>query len=136
MKIIEKTLILNTSFGTGRYVARCFGPIICIPEHFEKNLLAHELQHAKDWRARPFTSPFMYLFNWRFRLWMELRGYYLNENMNNKRITELINTKYNIKNKIKEKDLPYLFSICYKNWNIFKKIIDDYFNSCDWEVHT
>jgi len=91
--IKEGVLIFPMSFGTFGFKARCWGPFCCVPADQEK-YLAHEIQHSKDWRADPLRSVWRRMFNWRYRLWMELRGYHLSDNII--QTAHEINSYYNI----------------------------------------
>ena len=113
-KIVDGVLVINSKLGTFGYAAKCWGPIVVCPKDQEERFLKHEIQHSRDWRKAPFTSPFKYYFNWKYRFWWELRGYFHNPEMNSRDIAEILNRKYGLKQWITPLMIEDLMTICTK----------------------
>lgn len=110
----DKALIIRTSWLTFNTYARSWGLFACIPEDGSEALVQHELQHCKDWRAHPFSYSFWYLFNWKHRVWAELRGYSHNKRSNSG-VARVMNKFYFLPITLDYKDVSVLMDVCLNN---------------------
>jgi hypothetical protein len=64
----------NLPAGIG---GRANGPIVRIKSKYKQDpgIMAHELEHVKQWYLTLMLHPLLYKFNKKYRLWAELRAY-------------------------------------------------------------
>jgi len=74
VKIIYTNWFIPKDFDALSLLFVCF---IRPSQKGNKALIAHETQHYIQWKKEPFTFPFKYLFNKRYRFHMELEAYRL-----------------------------------------------------------
>ena len=127
MKIrkVNGTYVWNTSWFTFGFRARSWGWVICMPKELEYVWLGHELKHCEIMKAKPFQYFFGWLFDWRYRIWAELRAYNISHPSDHTYVSGVLHRSYGIPKILSLEQYKHLTLVCCSsNFKFSKKVIE------------